>query len=178
MTSALLSEQDGSETKMATRLKQESPRDLSEMATGLNKLGAHFLAVALTVLAGVFTFALSPALARRPAFAQSPEAPPPKAAAPTNVRLTIEVSGGDKELPVENASVYLKYVVVHLIKDKKIELNVKTNHEGTAHIPDAPMGKVLIQVVAEGWRTYGKTFEVTEPKQTIKVHLEKPPKWY
>lgn len=177
MTSAPLSEQDG-ETKMATRLKQELPRDLIEIATRLNKLGASFLAVALTVLAGVFALALIPELACRAALAQSPDAPPPKAAAPSNVRLTIEVSGGDKELPVENASVYLKYVEVHLIKDKKFELNVKTNRDGTAHIPDAPMGKVLIQVVAEGWKTYGKSFEVTEPRQTIKVHLEKPPKWY
>ena len=151
----------------------------TKMATRLNKLGACFLAVAWTVSSGAFALGLSPDLACRAAFAQSPEAPPPpKAAAPTNVRLTIEVSGGDKESPVENASVYLKYVEVHLIKDKKFELNVKTNHDGTAHIPDAPVGKVLLQVVAEGWKPYGKTFEVTEPKQTIKVHLEKPPKWY
>lgn len=93
-------------------------------------------------------------------------------------RLTIEVSGGEKNTPVENASVYVKYVEEHLIKDKKFELNVKTNHEGSAHIPDAPMGKLLVQVVAEGWKTYGRLFEVTDSKQTLKVHLEKPVKWY
>jgi hypothetical protein len=93
-------------------------------------------------------------------------------------RLTIEVSGGDAEKPVENASVYLKYVESRLLKDKKFEVNVKTNRDGIAHVPDAPLGRVLIQVVAEGWKTYGRWYDVTDPKQTIKVHLERPPKWY
>jgi hypothetical protein len=94
-------------------------------------------------------------------------------------RVTIEVSGGDKDSPVENASVYLKYVEERkLKKDKKVELNVKTNREGTAHIPEAPTGRVLIQVVADGWKTYGRWYDITETKQTIKVHLEKPPRWY
>src|SRR5436305_2135058 len=53
-------------------------------------------------------------------------------------RVTIEVSGGEKNSPIENASVYLKYVEERKIKkDKKVELNVKTNREGTAHIPEA-----------------------------------------
>lgn len=94
-------------------------------------------------------------------------------------RVTIEVSGGEKETPVENASVYLKYVEEHkLKKDRKVELNVKTNRQGTAHIPEAPTGRVLIQVVADGWKTYGRWCDITEAKQTIKVHLEKPPRWY
>jgi hypothetical protein len=94
-------------------------------------------------------------------------------------RVTIEVSGGDKDSPVENASVYLKYVEERkLKKDKKVELNVKTNRDGTAHIPEAPTGRVLIQVVADGWKTYGRWYDITEAKQTIKVHLEKPQRWY
>lgn len=93
-------------------------------------------------------------------------------------RLKIEVSGGDDNKPVENASVYVKYVESRLLKDKKVELNVKTNREGVAHIADAPMGRALIQVIAEGWKTYGRWYDVTEPQQTIKVHLERPPKWY
>jgi hypothetical protein len=36
----------------------------------------------------------------------------------------------------------------------------------------------LIQVIAEGWKTYGRWLDITDPKQAIKVHLEKPPKWY
>jgi hypothetical protein len=99
--------------------------------------------------------------------------------APQSSRIRIEVVGGDADAPVENASVYLKYVEERkLRKDKKIELNVKTNREGVAHVPDAPLGKVLIQVIAEGWKTYGKWIEITDPRQIIKVKLEKPPRWY
>jgi hypothetical protein len=94
-------------------------------------------------------------------------------------RITIEVTGGDKDSPVENASVYFKYIEEHKIKkDKKMEMNVKTNRDGVAHVPDAPLGRVLIQVLAEGWKSYGRWFDITDPKQTIKVHLERPPKWY
>lgn len=94
-------------------------------------------------------------------------------------RITIEVTGGDASKPVENASVYLKYVEARFLrKDKKYELNVKTNREGFAHIPDPPLGKVLIQIVAEGWKTYGKWYDITDQKQIIKIHLERPPKWY
>jgi len=94
-------------------------------------------------------------------------------------RVTIEVAGGEKDTPVENASIYLKYVEERkLLKDKKVELNVKTNRDGAAHIPAAPMGRVLIQVVADGWKTYGRWYDITDAKQTFKIHLEKPPKWY
>jgi hypothetical protein len=128
-------------------------------------------AVALALLAGALL-----------ACAQSAPVADDKAhtrAADATSRVTIEVSGGDRESPVENASVYLKYVEEHkLKKDRKVELNVKTNRDGAAHIPEAPTGRILLQVVAEGWKTYGRWYDITEAKQTIKVHLERPPKWY
>lgn len=106
-------------------------------------------------------------------------APPPKTTMDQTSRVTIEVSGGEKSVPVENASVYIKYVEEHKVKkNKTVELNVKTNRDGTAHVPDAPMGRALVQVVADGWKTYGRWYDVTDPKQTIKIHLDKPPKWY
>ncbi len=119
-----------------------------------------------------------------PVFAQDPGAssPAPKETSPRpdpQARVTIEVTGGEKETPVENASVYVKYVEERkLRKDKKLELNVKTNREGVAHVPDAPLGRVLIQVLAEGWKSYGRWFDITDPKQTIKIRLERPPTWY
>ncbi len=112
-----------------------------------------------------------------PAPASKPQTPPPASDAQT--RITIEVTGGEKDTPVENASVYVKYIEEHAIKrDKKLELNVKTSRDGIAHVPNAPMGRALVQVVAEGWKTYGHWLDITDPKQTIKVHLERPPKWY
>jgi len=113
--------------------------------------------------------------------AQAPPAPPPKAPAQSDVptKLIIEVTGGDKSVPVENASVYVKYIEQRTLrKDKKVELNVKTNREGLTHVPDAPLGRALIQVIADGWKTYGRWYDITDPHQVIKIHLEKPPKWY
>jgi hypothetical protein len=113
--------------------------------------------------------------------------PPPSSSTPSaapsrpdvQTRVTIEVTGGDKDTPVENASVYVKYVEEHAIKkNKKLELNVKTNRDGIAHVPDAPLGRAMIQVIAEGWKTHGRWYDITDPKQSIKIHLERPPKWY
>jgi hypothetical protein len=108
---------------------------------------------------------------------QTPASQKNQAPAPSN-RLTIEVTAGDSNTPVENASVYVKTLEQHLIKDKKFEVQVKTNQSGTAHVPDAPTGRVQIQVVADGWKTFGHWYDVTDAKQVIKIHLEKPPKWY
>jgi hypothetical protein len=96
-----------------------------------------------------------------------------------STRVTIAVTGGDKDIPVENASVYLKYVEEHKItKNKQFELNVKTNREGIAHVPDAPLGRVEIQIVAEGWKTFGRWYDISGSKEPIKIHLDRPPKWY
>ena len=126
----------------------------------------------------LFVLLLSAALG---ATAQNTPAPLEKAPARPDApsRLTIEVTGGDKEVPVENASVYVKYVEEHVIKkNKKVELNVKTNREGVAHVPDAPLGRALVQIIAEGWKPYGRWYDITDPKQIIKIHLDRPPKWY
>lgn len=115
------------------------------------------------------------------AAAQDSPASPSKAPSQSDVptRLTIEVTAGDKSVPVENASVYVKYFEQRTLrKDKKVELNVKTNRDGVTHVPDAPLGRALIQVIADGWKTYGRWYDITDPHQVIKIHLEKPPKWY
>ena len=121
--------------------------------------------------------AVAPSLmAQKPATTKNDQ---PKPASQPISRLTIEVTGGDKNVVVENASVYVKYVEEHAItKDKKLELNVKTNASGVAHVPAAPTGRVLIQVIADGWKTYGRWYDVTDLNQEFKIHLERPPKWY
>lgn len=94
-------------------------------------------------------------------------------------RLRIEVTGGDASVPIDSASVYVRYVVKHLIgKDENVEMDVKTNSDGIASCPPVPRGKVIVQVVAEGWKPYGETLDATEDRQTVKVHLVRPPKWY
>ena len=111
--------------------------------------------------------------------AQEQTPPQNKTSLDQTARITIEVSGGEKSTPVENASVYIKYVEERKIKSNKtVELNVKTNRDGAAHVPDAPLGRALVQIVADGWKTYGRWYDITDAKQTIKIHLDRPPKWY
>jgi hypothetical protein len=133
-------------------------------------------------LAGLTGLPALQALAAQQDAATSAAKPAEKPAAPQSAqvaRVTIEVAGGESNQPVENASVYLKYVEERKLKrNKTTELNVKTNREGTAHVPDTPLGRVLIQVIADGWKTYGRWYDISDANQTIKVHLEKPPKWY
>jgi hypothetical protein len=122
----------------------------------------------------VFFFLAACAAASAQQSAPSKESPAP---APIP-RLTIEITGGDADKPIENASVYLKTHEDRLIKDKKTEVNVKTNMQGIAHVPSPPLGRVLIQVVAEGWKSYGHWYDITDSSQVVKIHLDRPPKWY
>ena len=131
------------------------------------------------VAALAFLFSLSLPLCAQHTPAKDAQSPDSADAATAAKRLRIEVTGGEKSVAVENASVYLKYVEEKKLgKDRKYALNVKTNRSGVAHIPDPPMGKVLIQIVADGWKTYGKYYELTDPGEVIKIHLDRPPKWY
>jgi hypothetical protein len=100
-------------------------------------------------------------------------------AASTDVRLTIVVTGGEDKKPVDSASVYIRYVEEHKHgKDKKIEMNLKTNQSGVCHVPVIPPGKFVIQVIAEGWKTYGEYYDINQTEQTINIALVRPPKWY
>jgi hypothetical protein len=96
-----------------------------------------------------------------------------------DVRLTIVVTGGEEKKPVDSASVYVRYVEEHKHgKDKKIEMNLKTNQEGVCHVPVIPPGKFVVQVIAEGWKTYGEYYDLNQSEQTIHITLVRPPKWY
>jgi hypothetical protein len=97
----------------------------------------------------------------------------------STVRLTIVVTAGDENKPVDSASVYVKFVEEHKLgKDKKVEMNLKTNMSGVCHSPEIPRGKFLIQVIAPGWKTFGQYYDVDQAEQTINIGLVRPPKWY
>jgi hypothetical protein len=95
------------------------------------------------------------------------------------VKLKIRVTD-NKDKPIGNASVYVRFNesggLFH--KDKLAELNFKTNQDGSAKIPAIPQGKILIQVIATGWHTYGKWYDVDQTEQTIEIKLDPPTRWY
>jgi hypothetical protein len=101
-----------------------------------------------------------------------------KSSDPGVTRLKIRVTANDK--PVSNAAVYVRFNVPGglLHRDKLAELDFKTNEDGSVKVPDVPRGKLLIQVVAKGWHTYGKWYDVNTEQEMIEIKLIPPPKWY
>jgi hypothetical protein len=103
----------------------------------------------------------------------------PGAAEEDNTRLEVEVTAQEGGEPVANATIYLKFKEKRTLwKDKKREWTVKTNPDGKAVVPIIPVGRVLVQVVCPGWKTYGEFHELEGPKQTLEIKLERPRKWY
>jgi len=63
-------------------------------------------------------------------------------------------------------------------KDRKYELALKTNGQGVARSPEIPQGRILIQIVAPGWKPYGEWHDVKQTEQTIAIHLVRPVRPY
>ncbi len=96
-------------------------------------------------------------------------------------RLQIEVKNPNGK-PVDNASVIVKFVEGRSIakfgaKNRK-EWDLKTNQEGIAKIPSIPQGKILIQIIAKNYQTFGQTFDVQEDEKTIEIKLNPPQPQY
>jgi hypothetical protein len=93
--------------------------------------------------------------------------------------LKILVTGGDKNSPISNASVYVRYEQPRfLLPEEKIELDLKTDLEGIAIVKDVPRIQVMIQVVKAGWKPFGEYFDLTKDKQTVQIKMLPPPHWY
>lgn len=93
--------------------------------------------------------------------------------------LKIVVTGGDKNVPISNASVYVHYEQPRFLRPaEKVELDLKTDLEGMAKVKDVPRIRVLIQVVKGGWKPYGEYFLLTKDEQTIQVKMQAPRQWY
>jgi hypothetical protein len=91
------------------------------------------------------------------------------------VKLRIELTGGDDNQPIPDASVYLRFQPDSKArKGKQVEVNLKTSQEGVALSPEVPQGMILIQVVAPGWKTYGEWHDIEQSEQTVPIHLTRP----
>jgi hypothetical protein len=89
----------------------------------------------------------------------------------SSVNMTVVRNSSGK--PVKNAE-----VVIHLIdnhgKQKQEGLEIKTHDDGKAEATGIPYGKVRIQVIAPGFRTYGEDFSIDQPTLEFTIKLQKP----
>lgn len=79
--------------------------------------------------------------------------------------------------PVRNAE-----IVLHPVdkgghqQDNGVEL--KTHEDGKASINGVPYGKLRVQVIAQGFRTYGEDFDINQPSHAFTIKLQKPAEQY
>jgi hypothetical protein len=91
-----------------------------------------------------------------------------KKTASVNLTVVRETNGK----PVKNAE-----VVLHLVEDGKQKqegLELKTHDDGRAEATGLPYGKVRIQVIAPGFKTFGEDFDLSQPNMEITIKLQKP----
>jgi hypothetical protein len=106
--------------------------------------------------------------------------PVPAAEHPTTtLRVEVKDVGGK---PIERASVKVRWLEGHskakLAKGTSNTWELRTNQEGVAKIPPIPQGKILIQVIAKGFQTFGQTYDITEEEKTIPLTLNPPQPQY
>ena len=96
-------------------------------------------------------------------------------------KLTIEVKSLSGK-PIDRAGVLVRFVsgmsIVKLGKKTRTTWEMRTNQDGIAKVPAIPRGKILVQVNAKGYQTFGQTFEVNEEEQTLEVKLNPPQAQY
>jgi hypothetical protein len=94
------------------------------------------------------------------------KAPPPSA----HIEVTVLKDFNGK--PIENA-----HVIFHPTQGDKDtgSLELKTNEDGKAIIDVIPLGDtVTLQVIANGYQTYGQSFKIDKPELTMEVRMKRP----
>lgn len=106
---------------------------------------------------------------------------PAPAADPDLTAITVEVMS-ERGKPVPRASVVVRFVEGRSIAKfgKKIitSYELRTSNEGTVSVPPIPQGKILIQVIAKGYQTYGDYHEIYEEEKTVPITMKAPAKQY
>jgi hypothetical protein len=75
--------------------------------------------------------------------------------------------------PVKNASVIM-HPVTKKGKQKNSGLQLKTNTDGKTSFDGIPYGQLRIQVLAQGFQTFGEDYEVNKPDMEITIKLKRP----
>jgi uncharacterized GH25 family protein len=113
------------------------------------------------------------------AFGWVPALTPLVAADQTILKIVVTNETGK---PVDNANVVVKFVSgrskAKLGVKIRTEWDMRTSQEGIAKIPSIPQGKILIQVIAKNYQTFGQTFDVDQDEKTVEVKLKPPQPQY
>jgi len=79
----------------------------------------------------------------------------------------------DNGKPVRNAA-----VIMHPVdpkgKQEKGGMELKTDPEGKADFNGIPYGMLRVQVLAQGFQTYGQDFDIEKPKVELTIKLKRP----
>lgn len=92
---------------------------------------------------------------------------------PPTCKVTVTVLKAEDGKPLPNANV----VFQPLNKDNKPQGNMemKTDDDGKATLDIIPIGdNLLLQVIADGFQTYGKVYALPDNTKAITVHLNHP----
>lgn len=97
----------------------------------------------------------------------------------TRLRIEVKTSGGH---PIDRASVVVRFVegrsIAKFGKKIRTTYELRTNQEGLVKVPSIPQGKILIQVIAKGYQTYGKVHDIEEQQKTVEIKLNPPQAQY
>ena len=101
---------------------------------------------------------------------------------PPMTTLSIEVKSAESGKPVERASIVVKFVSgrdkLKLYRKIRTSWETRTNEGGVAKLPPIPQGKILVQVIAKGFQTFGQTYDVAEEEKTIEIKVNPPQPQY
>ena len=97
-------------------------------------------------------------------------------------RLQIKVTN-ERGKPIDRASVIVKFVSGRSVKAlgiKKIRTSweMKSSQQGIAKIPPIPKGKILIQINAKNYQTFGQTFDIDDDEKLVEIVLKPPQEQY
>ena len=87
----------------------------------------------------------------------------------------------DAGKPVGNAEVIIKFLearsVLKPIKRKE-SWELRTTQEGMASPPGIPLGKILIQINAKNYQTFGQVYDIADAEKTVEIQLNPPQAQY
>ena len=91
--------------------------------------------------------------------------------------LTFLVLKDDNGKPVRNAA-----VIMHSVNPKGKQgrggLELKTDLDGKASFDGIPYGKLRVQILAQGFQTYGEDYDIEQATMEINVRLKRPSQQY